>query len=283
VVRQFVAEHTAEIVNQKLAKQVQKQADKVAAKATKHIEKLDRLADHLDAVEVWTRHAGHTRKPRMSRHDIARTAIAIADAEGLDALSMRRIAAELDVGTMSLYHYVRTKQELLTLVMDEMMGEVLIPAGTRLPRDWRAAATMIARRSRDSLLRHAWVLDIADDPPIGPNAMRHFDQTLEAISSFDAPLDTKFELMFAIDEYVFGYCLQSRNNLRDDQSNDVAVLRYMAEMFDGGDYPTISSLVHEHGFDALWHRINEMVRDPKRFDRNLARLLDGFEASAKRR
>ena len=61
----------------------------------------------------------------------------IADAEGFDALSMRRLAAELDAGTMTLYHYVRTKDELLTLVVDAVMGEVVVPADERLPDDWR--------------------------------------------------------------------------------------------------------------------------------------------------
>ena len=63
----------------------------------------------------------------------------IADAEGFDAVSMRRIATELDAGTMTLYHYVRTKDELLTLVIDAVMGEVVIPDDEPMPDDWRAA------------------------------------------------------------------------------------------------------------------------------------------------
>ena len=118
------------------------------------------------------------RKPRFTRDDIAEAAMRIADAEGFDALSMRRLAAELDAGTMTLYHYVRTKDELLTLVTDAVMGEVVVPGR-------RAAARRLARRDHhrsptapgDALLRHPWMLDIADDPPIGPNSVRHFDQS----------------------------------------------------------------------------------------------------------
>lgn len=277
--RDLLVERTTDLVNELVAKQVAKQAEKVVAKASKHVESLDRLADHLESIEVWTRHGGKGRKPRLSRVDIASAAIRIADTEGFEALSMRRLAAELDVGTMSLYHYVRTKEELLTLVLDTMMAEVLVPAGIKMPGNWRAAITLVAQRSRDALLRHPWILDISDDPPIGPNAMRHFDQTLQAIKGFAAPLEVKLELMLAVDEYVFGYCVHWRNNLQHAEMHDGPVMSYMQGLFDSGDYPALSGLVEQHGFAPLWVRINAQMRDPGRFDRNLARLLDGFEGS----
>ena len=271
------------IANRKIAEHVAKQADKLSLKATKQIERLDRLADHLEAVEVWTRSAGTARKPRLSRDDIAAAAIRIADDEGFEALSMRRLAAELDVGTMSLYHYVKTKDELLTLVMDAFMGEVVAPPSIKIPNDWRHAITLIARRTRTAIERLPWVLDINDDPPIGPNSIRHFDQTQQAVSALEAPLALKLDLMMAVDEFVFGHCLHARNNLRDDEASDEAVLGYMRDLISGGDYPTLSSLVDEHGFEPLWHRINAHMRDPDVFERNLSRLLDGFEASLRKR
>ena len=91
---------------------------------------------------------------------------------------MRRIAAELGAGTMTLYHYVRTKDELLTLVSDAVMGEVVVPDDERCPTNWRDAIVMLAERSRAALQRHPWILDITDDPAIGPNSVRHFDQSL---------------------------------------------------------------------------------------------------------
>ena len=234
--------------------------------------------NRFDAVDVWTRGAAGTRRPRLSRADIAAAAIRIADAEGLDALSMRRLATEVDVATMSLYHYVRTKDELFSLVIDGLLAEVLVPAGARMPKKWRDAITMVARRSRDSLLRHPWVLDISDDPPIGPNAMRHFDQTLEAVSTFDAPLSAKLDLMMSVDEYVFGYCLHARNNLHHDEAQSDEMLHYVKELFASDDYPALTEMVGEIGLEQLWSRIHEHSASSTRFDRNLARLLDGFEA-----
>jgi AcrR family transcriptional regulator len=179
---------------------------------------------------------------------------------------------------MSLYHYVRTKEELLTLVFDAMMAEVLVPQ-RELNAPWRDALTAIARRSRDALLRHPWVLDITDDPPIGPNAMRHFDQSLQATRGLDVPLDVKLDLILAIDEYVFGYCIHARNNLQADQLEDDIVRSYMAGMLEGGDYPAIAELVDRDGFDSTWDRITDRMRNTQRFDRNIARIIDGFSAS----
>jgi AcrR family transcriptional regulator len=272
------AERVSELVGKQVAKQVAKRAEKVVAKAGQHADQLDRLADHLETIEVWTRRGNKGRQPRLSCDDIAAAAMRIADAEGFAALSMRRLGAELDVGTMSLYHYVRTKEELLTLVFDAMMAEVLVPQ-RELDAPWRDALTAIARRSRDALLRHPWVLDITDDPPIGPNAMRHFDQSLQATKGLDVPLDVKLDLILAIDEYVFGYCIHARNNLQADQLEDDIVRSYMAGMLEGGDYPAIAELVDRDGFDSTWDRITDRMRNTQRFDRNIARIIDGFSAS----
>lgn len=274
-VRQLVVDKATE----KLKEQINKQVNEVVKKATKHIET---LASHPDAVDVWTRGSAPTRRPRVSRDDIATAAIHIADTEGLDALSMRRLAIELEIGTMSLYHYVRTKDELLTLVMDEIISEVLVPDTMPMPRQWRAAVTLIARRTRDSLLRHPWVLDINDDPPIGPNAMRHFDQTLQAVAPLDAPLTDKLDLMAAVDNFVFGHCLGARNNLHHDEANSKEMLRYVEDLFATGHYPALAKLVDEQGLESLWNRIHDSMNDREQFDRNLARILDGFEADLAR-
>ncbi len=84
--------------------------------------RLDELSAQLAAFDVWTRPGPGSRKPLFSRDEIAAAAVKIADEEGFDALSMRRLAAELDAGTMTLYHYVKTKDELLSLVSDRLMG-----------------------------------------------------------------------------------------------------------------------------------------------------------------
>jgi len=273
-VRQSVIDRATEKINAKF----DKQADKVASKAARHIDSLDRLAAHLETIDVWTRAERGARKPRFTRDDIAAAAIRIADDEGFDAVSMRRLAAELDAGTMTLYHYVRTKDELLTLVVDAFLAEVVVPADQALPSDWREAITLIARRTRDALRRHPWILDITDDPSIGPNAMRHFDQSWQALLPLQAELEDKLDLISLVDEYVFGYCLHERNNLRDDPGDD-EMMDYIGALLIDDEYPALAAMVDEMGLQEVWSRMDAHARGAGRFDRNLARLLNGFEAS----
>jgi len=276
-VRQLIVDATTEKINAAIEAKLTKSATKAVAKTVKHIETLDRLAAHLETIDVWTRSEPGSRKPRFSRDDIAAAAIRIADAEGFDAVSMRRLAAQLDAGTMTLYHYVRTKDELLTLVFDAIMSEVVLPAGERLPRGWRAAISIIARRSRDALRRHPWILDITDDPSIGPNAMRHFDQSWQALASSNASFDDKLDLITAVDEYVFGFCLHERNNYAGD-ANGAELVGYIGALLNDDDYPALAAMVADTGLEEVWSKIHAHARGAERFDRNLARLLSGFEA-----
>ena len=219
VIRDFVADKVAEKVAEKAAKHEQvaakaaKKADaynraagKVADKAARHAEMaekaalkakaFERAAEHLSALDLWTRPSPSSRRPRFSRDEIAATAIRIADEEGFAAVSMRRIATELDAGTMTLYHYVRTKDELLTLVVDAVMGEVVDARGAnRFHRTGAPRSTMVAERTRAALENHPWILDISDDPPVGPNTVRHFDQSLQAVSSLDLGLTEKIDIV----------------------------------------------------------------------------------------
>ena len=280
-VRQFVIDKTNEKINAKINAKIDKHANKVAAHSAKTAETLERLAAHLETIDVWTRADRGSRKPRFNRDDIAAAAIRIADSEGFEAVSMRRLAAELEAGTMSLYHYVRTKDELLTLIVDAVLAEVVVPAGQSMPSDWRVAITLIATRTRDALRRHPWILDITDDPNIGPNAMRHFDQSWQALSSLNASFEDKLDLITVADEYVFGYCIHERNNLKDDPK-DAEMVGYIGALLIEDEYPALTEMVAEMGLPRMWSRIHGHARDDGRFERNLARLVAGFEASLPR-
>jgi AcrR family transcriptional regulator len=192
-----------------------KVTEKVHAKVQAKLQdKLNRKlgAGAADVRDLWTRDEPGSRRPRFTRADIAAAAVHIADAEGIEALSMRRLALELGSGTMTLYHYIRTKDELLLLVTDTVMGEIVLPAGALPVDDWRAAMTAIAHRSRFALERHRWVFDIVVDPGAGPNGLRHFDQSMQAVASLRGTLEDKLDVIHAVDEYVFGHCLQRRDD-----------------------------------------------------------------------
>lgn len=229
------------------------------------------------AIDLWTRQPPGSRKPRHTLDDIAEAAVRIADTEGIDALSMRRLAAELRAGTMTLYHYVKGKDELLALVTDRVMGEVIVP-DDEFPDDWREAMTTIARRTREAMLRHPWVFDVAEDPAVGPNGARHFDQSLQALSSLPLSLAERVEILSTVDAYVFGYCLESRNDARFDVPEvSQAMVDYMIELTATGAYPQLSALIAEYGPEGLWRELYTYNQDEGRFDRAVSRLLDGLE------
>jgi AcrR family transcriptional regulator len=228
-------------------------------------------------MDLWTRRPPGSRKPRFTLDQIAEAAMRIADTEGIDALSMRRLAAELGAGTMTLYHYVRGKDELLALVTDRVMGELIVP-DDEFPEGWREAMTTIARRSRDAMLRHPWVFDVAEEPSIGPNGARHFDQSLQAVASLPVSLQDRLDILTTVDAYVFGYCLEARNDSRFDFPEvSRAMVEYTVELTRTGVYPQLSALIAEHGAEALWHELYTYNQDDSRFDRALSRLLDGIE------
>ncbi len=141
----------------------------------------------------------------MTREKIAATALAIADKEGFAAVSMRRVANELQVGTMSLYYYVKTKDDLIAVMDDALMGEALLPS---LPKDWRRAMTEIAKRTHAVFIRHPWALVAMLSAPPGLNAMRHTEQCLEVLAETSMTAKQKITLLATVDDFVFGHALR---------------------------------------------------------------------------
>ncbi len=276
--KEQLGEALRELVVDKLAEKASKK-DRSDKKERIQAEALDMLGERIRGLEPWTRVPPTSRRPRLSRDDLAATAVRIADAEGIAALSMRRLATELDVGTMTLYHYVRTKDELLTVVVDAVMGEVVIPDDEPIPDDWRGALLLIAGRSRAALKRHPWMLDLIDDPPIGPNSVRHFDQSLHAVASLDLPLRDKADIVSLVDEYVLGYSLQMRNNTPPSADDEDDMVGYISVLLETGAYPHLQTLTDQFGLRSLWHEVGAAMRAEERFERNLGRLLDGIAHS----
>jgi AcrR family transcriptional regulator len=233
---------------------------------------------------IWARAEPGARRPRYTREEIAATALEIADADGFEAVSMRRVAAELGAGTMTLYHYVRTKDELIALMDDAIMGEVLVPEG-ELSSDWREALAQVARRSRDAFVRHPWAFEALQGARVGPNGMRHFEQSLEAVSGLDVPIEERFELVALVDDYVLGHVVHRFGPRgqppRDDEI--IAGLDYIVEQLRTGDYPRVSELMGEEDARATWERVGASAMDEGRFERGLQRLLDGIGLDLERR
>ncbi|CAL9514515.1 TetR/AcrR family transcriptional regulator C-terminal domain-containing protein [Streptomyces levis] len=140
-----------------------------------------RTTDSKPIPSVWAREQRRADQPALSRDAIVREAIAMLDADGVEALSMRKLGARLNAGATSLYRHVATKDELMELAVDEVTAEVHVPPADR--PDWREAVTEAAQSFRRTALRHPWlplVLGQAGLAYLGPNYM-NFSERLAAL------------------------------------------------------------------------------------------------------
>ena len=155
---------------------------------------------------------GHRHRSSLSQAEIVDAAIAVADAEGAAAISMRRIAQVLQAGTMSLYWHVENKEHLLDLMLDTVLGETEVPdAGG----DWRAALQAIAFSGRALLHRHRWVMDfIGGRPPLGPHVIANLERSLTALDSLRLDTATAMNVLMTVNTYVMGAVLREMRELR---------------------------------------------------------------------
>ncbi|MEV4159344.1 TetR/AcrR family transcriptional regulator [Nonomuraea dietziae] len=155
---------------------------------------------------VWARPRPQKQQPALSRAQIVSEAVKLLDAEGIEALSMRRLGTQLGAAATSLYRHVANKDELLELVVDEIYGEVAVPEAED-PAQWRAAISACAHSLRTTGLRHQWltaVLGHAGLVYLGPNMMRVSDRVLAIMRSAGFPPGEADQAISSVIAYVIG-------------------------------------------------------------------------------
>ena len=233
------------------------------------------------AAPVWAREPrerrGRARATELSRADIVRAALEVADEQGHEAVSMRNVARRLGAGAMTLYSYVESKDDLLDLMFDEIMGELLIPEP--LPDGWREALGAIARRTREVWLRHPWMASAGQRSSFGPNSMRHVEQSIAAIADLGLGTHESFLVLGAVDDYTLGFTMRQvvqQTALGSDEPSAVewraAMERYWEDMIATGDFPHLQAIAASD-----WE-----VATDVRFEQGLAWMLDGIAARHER-
>jgi AcrR family transcriptional regulator len=239
------------------------------------------VATEKDHRPIWALAAPADRKPRYTREQIASAALRIADADGFDAVTMKRIAAELGAATMTLYYYVRNKSDIVALMQDAILADVLVPPAC-LAGGWREALTAIARRTRDVLMAHPWSVTSLNDAQFGPNAMRHFEQSLAAVAGTGLGVAARFELIATVDNYVAGNALHAVESLararvaEADPAMVAAAVAYGVALLKAGDFPQLSAIYAEGAASAGPPMTEDALT--AQFERGLAALLDGLAA-----
>jgi AcrR family transcriptional regulator len=239
-----------------------------------------------DGAPIWARPEPGARHSRLTRERIAAAALEIADSEGFGAVSMRRVAAELDAGTMSLYHYVRSKGDLIALMDDALMAEALVSEG-EMPDSWREALTLIARRTWALLVRHPWALLSLPEARFGPNAMRHTEQSLAAADGTGLDARARLELLALVDDYVVGNALHTSESLkraaaaRADPEAVRASVEFGLDQLRTGAFPRTEALLGgrdpRRDLDGSVGPSMDVQGLGDRFERGLQAVLDGAE------
>jgi AcrR family transcriptional regulator len=239
---------------------------------------------------IWSRPEPGTRNARLSRDKIAAAALEIAREEGVQAVSMRRVASELGAGTMSLYHYVANKRELFELMHDAMMGQLIVPE-EELEKGWRPALRAIAYSSLNAWRSNRWQREeISHTPVFGPNGMRHFEQSLKAVADTGLPMERRMEIVSQVDEYVLGYA-EGEQGMASDELDEweekwgdymLAVSEYLQAELEAGDFPNVEEFIGGEDFKTVVRRMISEYSQGERFDRGLERLLDGIQMEIER-
>jgi AcrR family transcriptional regulator len=245
---------------------------------------------------LWGRAKAPTRgpKPGLTVDGIVAAAIELADAEGLAAVSMRRVGERLGKGAMSLYTYVPGKAELLDLMLDTVLGELPVGPPPDGPGGWRAAAEARARDYWDLYERHPWLLQVAGSRAVlGPNEIEQYEVTLRIFDGLGLAADDVMRAAGALMDYVGGAAravaearaAEQATGLSDDDwwNARSPVLDEVAEIDWASRFPTVTKLEAERAFDQLDrspdddtpYTVWEALRT---FEFGLQRLLDGIES-----
>jgi AcrR family transcriptional regulator len=237
---------------------------------------------NTSSVSIWMRpeqvhRSGPGRRPGYSRAQITATAIRIADAEGLDATTMRRIGQELGTGAMSLYRYVPKRDDLIDLMVDSVASEIDLP--DRPSGDWRADLSLVAHRTRAVGLRHPWQVTLAWRPTLGPHSLRVYDFALSALDGFGLHIDAMTTLNGMVGNYVdsavrdeIGWLEHARHTGMDRrQWMAEYVGPYVSQVVASGKYPMFTRNIREG-------RLSHQPPD-ERFQYGLNHVLDAIAAS----
>jgi AcrR family transcriptional regulator len=213
---------------------------------------------------IWEAQEPADAKQPLTRARIVDAALEVADAEGLQAVSIRRVAARLGVQPMSLYSHIPSKDDLVALMLDEVSGQLLIPEP--VPAQWREALRQSARRAFAAYVAHPWALGaMGQGARAGPNLLRRAEQVAGIATRVGLELPDCWMIASIVHEWVIGHALHVLK-LRED--------------------PQLAQHLHEPDpapFSALASLLKERGEAPQGdFERALEVVLDGIETRVDR-
>lgn len=231
---------------------------------------------------IWARpeRSGRGPAPSLRREEIAAAAAKIADAAGIEGVSMRSLAAALGVGATSLYRYVESKEEVIDLMVDHTIG---VDFHFETSGDPRTDLGRFAHAQRALLLAHPWMATHgAGRPTLGPHILEMIEKVLAAIDGVGLEIDEMLLAVGTVDSYVRGRVL-------DQLAEQEAIRRsgFTQEQWLERMEPWMSGIVEDDRF-PLVRRVVIDARTPhdpdrieKAFEGGLERVLDGLLSSSR--
>jgi AcrR family transcriptional regulator len=198
-----------------------------------------------------------THRAPLSRERVLHAAIQVADAGGLEALSMRTIGHALGVEAMSLYNHVAGKDEILDAMADFVVGKIELPAPGQ---DWKAAMRRRATSAREALLRHPWALRVMEtrkNP--GPASMRYYEAVIGCLRQGGFSIAMAAHAFSALDSYIYGFVLQEVK-LPFKNSQELADLAAkMLPRMPTAEFPYFTEMIVEHTLKPGYSYANEFA------------------------
>ena len=204
------------------------------------------------------------RRAPLSRERVLRAAIALADASGIESLTMRKLGQELGVEAMSLYNHVANKDDILDGITDLVLGDIEVPpTGT----EWRTAMRRRAVSAHEVLLAHPWAaMQIMSHFNIGPGMTRYLDATLGRLREGGFSIEGALDAWHTLDSHIYGFTLQELG-LPVDPGVAPQVSAEVLGQLSAGEFP--------HVVEIITHVMNSgRVED---FDFGLDLILDGLQ------
>ncbi|MCX4823900.1 TetR/AcrR family transcriptional regulator [Streptomyces sp. NBC_01142] len=218
-------------------------------------------------------------KPGLTLDRIVTTAIEVADAEGLAAVSMRRLSTELGTGTMSLYRYVPGKAELLDLMLDRVQGVPPTAAQPEPDADWRAAVERLARAHLELFRAHPWLLNINQSRAVlGPHTVRGLELSLAALQGMGLSDPELISVIITVQSFVYGMArmeIQTVEAARETGLSD--------EDFWGNQQPFLEKAMMSGEFPLMAALSEDAFGEFDHFGFGLRRLVDGLEVLVRQR
>lgn len=187
--------------------------------------------------------AASSRTP-LNRERVLRAALALADANGIESLTMRKLGEAVGVEAMSLYNHVPSKADLLDGLVDQVFGEIELPASGN---NWKAAMRQRAIEVRAVMSRHRWAIGLMESRTSpGPATLRHHDAVLGCLRHAGFPVELAAHAYSALDSYIYGFALQEATLPFNTGSETSELAQAILAPFPAAEYPHLAELTFEH-------------------------------------